>query len=113
MALSKKTMVTVLSMLMSEISEDAYCASWEMGAEYAIWDVVHEASSDPRWRDSISPHQTMMLRELSAELDGWLVYDADGEDSVRLAPMDEWQEARAAYVAGAPGRRMAEGNHNE
>ena len=36
MALSKKTMMTLLSMLMSEISEDAYYASWEMGAEYAI-----------------------------------------------------------------------------
>ena len=99
MALSKKTMVTLLSMLMSEISEDAYCASWEMGAEYAIWDVLHETSSNPNWRASISPHQAIMLRELSAELDGWLVYDADSDDSVRLVPMDEWQRIYQAHKA--------------
>ena len=28
-----------LVMLMSECSEDAYCASWHLGAEYDIWDV--------------------------------------------------------------------------
>ena len=40
-----------------------------------------------------------MLRELSAELDGWLVYDADGDDSVRLALMDEWQRIYQAHKA--------------
>ncbi len=93
MALSKKTMVTLLSMLMSEINEDAYCASWE------IWGVIHKTSLDPRWRDSIGPHQTMMLRELSAELGGWLVYDVDGDDYVRFALMDEWHQTYQAHKA--------------
>ncbi len=99
MALSEKILVTLMSMLMSEISEDAYCASWEMGAEYAIWDVVQETSSDWRWKSSISPDQMIMLRELSAELDGWLVYDESSENGVRRVPINEWRRLCKAHRA--------------
>ena len=99
MALSEKTLVTLLSMLMSEISEEAYCASWEAGAEYAIWDVVQGVSSDFRWKDSISTDQMIMLRELSAELGGWLVFDESSDDYVRLAPMEEWKRAYRVHKA--------------
>ncbi len=112
MALCEKTLVTLMSMLMSmlmsEISEDAYCASWEMGTEYAIWDVIHGASSDLRWKSSISPDQTIMLRDLSAELDGWIVYDVDSDDYVRLVRMDEWQRIYGTHVIELGRRRKAE-----
>ncbi len=99
MALSEKTLVTLMSMLMSEISEDAYCSTWEMGTEYAIWEAIEGTSSDYRWKSSISPDQMTALRELSAELDGWLVYDADNEDYVRYASLHEWQQIYEAHKA--------------
>ena len=108
MALSKKTLVALMSMLMSEISQDAYCASWEMGSEYAIWDVVHGLSSDLRWKNSISSEQIIMLRELSAEIDGWLIYDERGESCVRRVSADEWQRTCEARKTEPSGRRKAE-----
>ena len=108
MALSGKTLVMLMSMLMSEISEDAYCASWEMGIEYAIWEVIEGASLDYRWKSSISPDQMAALRKLSAELDGWLVHDADSEDYVRHVSITEWHPLYEAHIAEVTNRERAE-----
>lgn len=113
MALGEKTLVALMSMLMSEISEDAYCSTWEMGTEYAIWKVIQGASSDSRWKSSISPDQMISLRELSAELDGWLVYDAGSEDYVRHVSIAGWHHLYEAHITKVISRKRARESRNE
>jgi len=112
MSLSKTTLVTLMSMLMSEISEEAYCATWEMTAEYAIWEVLQGQSLNMRWQDSVTPAYAVMLRELSAELDGWIILEA-GEDDTKLVFMAEWQELYKIHVTKSLERQMAESTRNK
>lgn len=100
MALSRPTLVRLLSLLMSEISEDCMCAGWEIGLEYALWDALLGKPLWGRW-NSITPEQIEMLRELSHELGGWVIWNPDPnatEDTLFL-PLSDWQKKYADYVA--------------
>lgn len=100
MALSRPTMVRLLSLLMSEISEECMSASWHMGLEYILWDAVLGKHLWSRW-NGITPVQRDMLRELSQELGGWVVWNPDdksAEDTV-FVPISEWQTMYDEHTA--------------
>ncbi len=73
---------------MSNLSEEAYCAGWIEGLEYALWKAVLEGSYN-YGRLSITDEHTVKLKELSENCGGWIVFDdVEGETFVSL---DQWQ----------------------
>lgn len=73
---------------MSELSENAYCAAWMMGLEYALWDAVR-GGSDKYGRLRLDEAEVSRLHELSRQCAGWIVFDdARGETWL---PLVEWE----------------------
>lgn len=73
--------------LMSDISEDCYFAGWLMGNEYNIWDALQDGdlSYGLGVMDAASLER---CRELSAELNGWIIWADDETD--KGMPVEEW-----------------------
>ena len=89
--------------LMSDISEDCYCAGWMMGNEYAIWAALQ--SGDRRYGlGEMDAEQLERCRHLAAELDGWILWVDDDTDpdmpveewGPRFVPMAQWLAMVAA-----------------
>lgn len=77
-----------LAEFMSSLSEDAYCAGWMDGLEFALWQVLigerreygrHVMTSDDR----------SMLRSLSDAAAGWIVFDDEREET--WLSHEDWQ----------------------
>ena len=86
-----------LAHYMSGLSEEAYCAGWMSGLEYALWEVVlgrrREYGGLP-----IEETQRNELRELSRRCGGWIVFDdAKGETWL---PLDAWKARFAEWESG-------------
>jgi hypothetical protein len=65
---------------MSELSEDAYCAGWMSGLEYALWRVVIEGPRRYGFLDIDAAH-IEHLRKLSQQCRGWIVFDDQTEET--------------------------------
>jgi hypothetical protein len=78
-----------LADFMSELSEEAYCAGWMDGLEFALWRAL---IGGPRTygRLEITDQQLTRLRELSEAARGWIVFD-DAEEET-LVPLGEWKQ---------------------
>lgn len=81
--------------LMSQISEDCFCAGWIGNCEYDIWQALQQ--EDP-WgpHHPMSPRHLRLCQKLSTEIEGW-IYWADGQTDPDL-PRDSWG-ARFAPMA--------------
>lgn len=83
----------LLRHLMSEISEDHYCAGWLIGLEFRLWRIV--LGGPPKFGfDDVSPERIADLERLSKKCGGWIVW-SEGCGEV-FVPMDEWQRMYAA-----------------
>lgn len=85
----RQSLINRLASLMSDISEDHYCAGWLIGLEYTLWRAVmrHPESYVFGFRP-IETEQVAELKALAEELKGWVVWDDDiGE---KFIPIDEW-----------------------
>jgi hypothetical protein len=94
-----------LYQVMSDISEDCYCAGWLIGNEYTIWSAIQ--SGDHRYGlAEIEPEQLEQCRILSEELGGWIVWADDETDPVlprdmwgpKFVSMSEWLEMFAQEI---------------
>lgn len=56
--------------LMSDLSEDAYCANWHFDTEYALWELI-QGERDAWMRLSADDPQIAELRRLHEATDGW------------------------------------------
>ncbi|HEV2719660.1 MAG TPA: hypothetical protein VG323_06550 [Thermoanaerobaculia bacterium] len=90
------TMQRALARLMSEISEDAYCAGWLSGLEYELWQIVIDGHGQFGF-GALSETDIQDLRELSDACGGWIIYD--GERQQTFVPLAEWQSMFAARRA--------------
>lgn len=82
-----------LCQLMSDISEDQYCAGWLVGLEYQLFDTLYIGDT---FGDGISPQERVKLMELSARCGGWWRWTDDkGETFVKLEEWLEIYKARA------------------
>ncbi len=76
-----------LAALMSSLSEDLWCAGWLTGTEHALWKMVQGGPRE--WgMGEVSQRQVDLLRLLSEEAEGWIIYGANGPHFV---PIDEWK----------------------
>lgn len=75
--------------LMSEISEGCYCAGWLTGNEYTLWEMVSDSAAERRYgMDEVSERDIQDMREISAEIGGWVHWYDDTDDPA--LPSSEW-----------------------
>ena len=73
---------------MSALSEEAYCAEWMWGLEYALWKAVLDGQLK-YGRLEITPEQITKLHALSKACGGWIVFDdVIGETFI---PQEQWE----------------------
>ena len=83
--------------LMSEISEDHYCAGWLSGLEYSLWQAVLQYPQPYEFGfGPIEEENVAELKDLAEELQEWAVWD-DGELSEKLIPLADWQRIFTAH----------------
>lgn len=80
-----------LAARMSELSEDAWCASWHVGLERIIWDVGQTSTSDG-WLDEVACRS---LVNLARELGCWWVWP-DGTSGPQRITLVDWVRTLAA-----------------
>lgn len=90
----RNTVKEVLAELMSEISEDCWCAGWLSGLEFDLWEMVQ---GGPRrfGMGEVSEEDVQRLRVLSNECGGWIVWNMDKGDT-SFVPLAEWEAIYAA-----------------
>ena len=85
--------------LMSEISEDCYCAGWMMGTEYTLWEIISEFGAKRNWgQGEVQQWQIDDLHAISVEIGGWIRWRDDHEEpglhhdewGPVFTPMAEW-----------------------
>jgi hypothetical protein len=77
-----------LAQLMSDISEEHYCAAWNMGNEFRLWRALTDPNDDRAYgMEIISQEAIDHLRMLSERVGGWIVCRDAGETFI---PMAEW-----------------------
>lgn len=77
-----------LAVHMSELSEEAYCAGWHIGLEYALWDLVN-GKADSFGMLALTEREATRLRELSDACGGWIMWD--DERCETFVPLEEWK----------------------
>jgi hypothetical protein len=85
---------------MSDLSEEAYCAGWMLGLEYALWRAV---LLGPRTygRLKITAEHIERLKTLSTAAGGWIAFD-DALGEV-LVTHDEWKQMFKKWSDANPG----------
>lgn len=80
---------TELYELMSDISEDCWCAGWMSGNEFSLWCLVSNPSASRQYgQRAICERDRSRLAALAKEIGGW-VYWHDDEYEPTL-PRAEW-----------------------
>lgn len=74
--------------LMSDVSEEHWCAGWMSGLEFDLWERAKGDGSLPYGLGQIDPVLLQKLRELSEEIGGWIHMDEAGE--VFFVPLEDW-----------------------
>lgn len=78
--------------LMSDISEDLYCAGWMSGNELRLWQAITDPNDDRCYgMGLIEEWQINRMRELSEQTGGWWVW----EDDAAFISVDEWKRRLA------------------
>lgn len=80
-----------LADLMSDISEDWWCAGWMQNLEYSLWELVCTRKTE-LGRHMLYGSQLNDLIRLSGEIGGWIYFDLDGLQAETFVPMDDWLE---------------------
>jgi hypothetical protein len=93
---------TALAQYMSDLSEEAYCAGWMMGLEYALWQVVLGLRTD-YGRLAFTSEHVAELREFSASCGGWIVFDDEREET--WIPRKEWEARFQAWLTSPAAKR--------
>ena len=88
-----------LAELMSDISEDQYCAGWLRGLEYELWALLHRGDSEKNIAfGKTHPRDIRRLRQLSAVTRGWIVWSDHGEPYRKHIPLGEWEAQYARHL---------------
>lgn len=86
---------------MSDISEEAWCAGWMTGNEFALWDIACNPQSDRRYGQIIvSVGDAATLKDMADTIGGWIYwYDDEQEPDLpssewgpRFVPMERWKK---------------------
>jgi hypothetical protein len=79
---------------MSDLSEDAYCAGWMDGLEYALWEALLGLRGAYGWLE-LTKEQKEDLRVLSEKCGGWIIFDDEKEETWVAA--SDWERRFSAW----------------
>lgn len=83
--------------LMTGLSEEHWCAGWITGLEFALWEVPAGARFG---MGLVTERQSLLLKLLSEECDGWWHWQDDEAQFIRRADwIERIAEEKAAAVA--------------
>lgn len=94
--------------MISEISERCYCAGWNGDIEYHLWRMLEDTTAPRQYGlDEVWRWELRDLREISAEIGGWIYYRDDqtvpglpcAKWGPRFVPMARWRKMYAAWAA--------------
>jgi len=96
MTLKESPQARLLARLMSDLSEDYFCAGWLIGCEYALWaDLTGtEVCGERGW--GLSEEEKEELRVAHELARGWIIWSDEVRGQVYL-PTAEW----LAHLASA------------
>ena len=85
--------------LISDISESAYYAGWQMGIEYILWEklINQEKGSIELGVESFSQSTLENLKELSQKAQGWWLWKDEAKDKVFI-PLNLWSQEFNQYA---------------
>jgi hypothetical protein len=90
--------------LMSDISEECYCAGWLSGNEYRLWSAMTDPKDDRAYgQGTITDDNVTDLQDLCERAGGWIYWHDDSWEpglpqahwGPRCMPIEEW---RAHYA---------------
>ncbi len=84
--MNKIDATAALETLMSDISEECFCAGWIMGNGHGLWRLAN-ARGGNYGQGSVSPDQAERLLELAGEAGVWL----DWDDDLVQVPLEDWK----------------------
>ena len=88
-----------LAQLISEVSEDCYCAGWLSDCEHTLWDMANDPSADLRWGMGEVPRASLRrMLKLAECTDHWVRWD-DQRGGVHPIDLDAWKRKHAAWRA--------------
>lgn len=91
--LPRKTARSILWQLMSDLSEDCWCAGWMVGTERDLWRLA--VAGGGTWgQGSVSQEQALTLLRLAYALNEWPKLDS-------WVPLDEWRGSLTPRASGA------------
>lgn len=90
-------MTSAIGDLVSDISEDCYCAGWMHGIEFDLWAVICGDATDYAGV-TLADHRVQALARIARDADGWVRYGDSGVESVDSVT---WAKMYAAYKEGA------------
>ena len=68
-------MVRALALLISDLSEEAWCASWCHGVEFEVWAQIHNASKHSMGdADTLTDDERAFFRLFSEAIGGWVMW---------------------------------------
>jgi hypothetical protein len=85
-----RTAASLLERLMSDVSEETWCAGWFSDLEYLLWDAI--ARTRPDW---CSPQIQKQLRFLSNLCGGWIIWDTTR--GRQYVPLGDWLSNYASW----------------
>lgn len=75
--------------LMSDISEECYCAGWMSQNEYTLWEMVVDPKAERRYgMGTVTDEQIADLVAISTEVGGWIRWRDDDDD--KNLPAEDW-----------------------
>lgn len=91
------TPVSELAHLISDTSEDCYCAGWLHDCEHVLWDMANDPNSDLSWGMGIVPRASLdRMLALSMRAGQWVHWD-DERGGVHAIDLDAWKRKHAAW----------------
>jgi hypothetical protein len=90
-----------LQRLMSDVSEEYYCAGWLTGLEFELWPMLN-GGSRRFGMGEVGEDEVAQLKALSEQAGGWWRWD--DEDGQTFTTLDEWQAVLASKPHSSAGR---------
>lgn len=98
-------LIVQLRMEMVLISEEHWCAGWQIDLEYILWDAILNKQHAPRngerfqWGMPFDTEAINRVQELSEIVNGWWI---STEDSYKFVTMEKWLKMYEEHINPKP-----------
>jgi hypothetical protein len=74
--------------MMSDLSEDCWCAGWLQNLEFTLWEAMNSGNKELGW-GGVAERDFARMKHLHEMAGGWWVW-AEGENRQRFVTTEEW-----------------------